>query len=245
MQNDEKMAILKDLGLSDEEIGVYTCLLKLGGTNATTLSKHAGLKRTTVYPILERLISKEIVTSYDRGTKRFYVPTKPDRLGNLFERKLLDLQKIIPILEKMQGTNAESYGVRFLQSKQELKSFYNGILEEYRNKEYYIIGSATSFINLDREFILDFRKKRAAQGTCVKLLLTSDSRSEVGQQDPSLHREYKYLPEKYSFKSTIDIYDDKIIIVGPEIKSLAVVIAIPPMVDVFRSVFEILWETLN
>jgi hypothetical protein len=54
-------------------------------------------------------------------------------------------------------------------------------------------------------------------------------------------RTFKYLPEKYVLKSTIDIYADKIVIIGPEIKALAVVVAIPAMVDVFRSVFEMLW----
>ena len=104
------------------------------------------------------------------------------------------------------------------------------------------LGSVSGFLNIDREFLLDFRKKRAARNTRVKLLLSHDSKGEEGQNDPQLLRTFKYLPEKYRFKSTIDIYDDKIVIIGPEIKALAVVVAIPAMVDIFRSVFEILWE---
>ncbi len=97
---------------------------------------------------------------------------------------------------------------------------------------------------MDPDFILDFRKKRAARNIRTKLLLSNDSKFASGQDDPSLSREFKYLPEKYQFKSTIDIFDDKVLIIGPEVKALAVVIAIPPMVDVFRSVFDVLWESL-
>ena len=62
--------------------------------------------------------------------------------------------------------------------------------------------------------------------------------------DKSLLREVKFLPEKYKFKSTIDIFKDKVLIISPEISSLAVVLEVPAMVDVFKSVFEITWDTL-
>jgi hypothetical protein len=142
----------------------------------------------------------------------------------------------------MQGQELKEYGVRMIKSKRELEAFYNNILDEYRDREYYIIGSVSGFLNIDRDFLVSFRKKRATRNTRVKLLLSHDSRAEEGQNDPKLLRSFKYLPEKYNFKSTIDIYDDKIVIIGPEVKALAVVVAIPAMVDIFRSVFEILWE---
>ena len=160
----------------------------------------------------------------------------------MYEHRLESLTNLVPVLEKLQGTQAKAYGVRFIQTKREFKSFYNEILDDYRDRSYYIIGNANAFINLDPDFILEFRKKRALRNIRTKLLLSHDSKLATGQDDPSLIREFKYLPEKYQFKSTIDIYDDKLLIIGPEVKALAVVIAIPPMVDVFRSIFEVLWE---
>ncbi len=244
MINTDISSVLKEFGLSPQETMVYTKLLEMGGADATSLAQNVGLKRTTVYPILERLISHGVVSSYDQGKKKLFTPIRPNRLPALYENKLQSLINIIPLLEKSQGTQGSEYGVRLIKSERELENLYADILEEYKGREYYIIGSVPSFLNVDREFFLNFRKKRAAAGTKVKLLLSNDSRTEESQKDTSLLREFKYLPEKYVFKSTIDIYDNKIVIVGSEVKALAVVIAIPPMVDVFRSVFEILWETL-
>jgi len=231
--------------LSDPEIGAYTGLLRLGTTGATELAQEIQVKRTTIYPIIENLIEKGVVSSYNRGSKKLFTPLAPTKLVSLYERRLESLTQLVPVLEKLQAKEAKAYGVRFIQTKRELGEFYGEILDEYRDKSYYIIGNANAFINLDPDFILDFRKKRSLRNIRTKLLLSSDSKSAVGQEDPSLLREFKYLPEKYQFKSTIDIYNDKILIIGPEIKALAVVIAIPPMVDVFRSVFEVLWETLG
>ena len=244
MKSTDISSVLKEFGLSEQETTVYTKLLEMGGGDATSLAKNTTIKRTTIYPILERLISHGVVSSYDQGKKKLFTPIRPNKLPGLYENKLQSLLQIIPLLEKSQGTQTDEYGVRLIKSSKELEALYNGILDEYKNKEYYVIGSTTNFLNVDREFLLNFRKKRAAAHTKVKLLLSHDSRDEEGQNDPNLLRDFKYLPEKYIFKSTIDIYDNKIVIVGPEVKALAVVIAVPPMVDVFRSVFEILWENL-
>lgn len=233
---------LSDMGLSEQEVGVYLSLLAIGGGSAIAVTKEAGIKRTTTYAILERLISKGIAQAYEQGSKKVYIPLQPNKLRSLYESRLESILKIIPSLEKMKGAGAKEYGVSFIQSKKELERFYDSILNEFAGGEYYIIGSATSFLDIDRQFLIEFRKRRAARKIRTKLLLSHDSADEEGQDDSSLLREFRYLPEKYKFRSTIDIYENKIVIVGPEINALAAVIAIPPMVDVFRSVFEMLWD---
>ena len=246
---DPHLNILKDFGLSDPEIQAYTTLLKMsGGASATELAKAMEIKRTSVYPILERLASESMVTAYEQeeyGSVTMYHPIQPSKLILLHEQKLKKLVNIIPFLEKLGDPKNQAYGVRLIHTKKEFEAFYTGILDEYKDREYSIIGSASAFINIDPEFILGFRRLRAARNIRTRLLLSYDSRAAQGQNDPSLLREYKYLPKKYSFKSTIDIYEDKIVIVGPEVKALAVVIAIPPMVDIFRSIFDLLWESAS
>lgn len=237
--------ILRQLGLSSQEAGAYLALLKIGSSQATDLAIAMGIKRTTAYPILKRLITEGLVTEFKRGSRGYYSPIRPNKLALLYEKKLQALVNIVPSLEDLEEVLPRDFGVRFIQSKAELKRFYNEILNDYAGREYYIIGSAPAFINLDRDFFLEFRRRRAARNIKTKLLLSGDSKSEEGQKDRSLLRDFKYLPEKFKFKSTIDIYDDKIVIVGYEVNALAVVVAIPEMVDTFRSVFEALWESLN
>ena len=246
MNTNKNLEALKDLGLSYQEGQAYLILLETNGSNATSLATKLSVKRTTIYPILERLIEQNLVTTYEQSTKKIYKPVRPNRVALQFERKLESFMDLIPTLEKLQSKDSkEIYGIKFIQSKKELKKIYAEVLQDNKNSEYYVIGSSTTWMDTDREFFIDFRKKRARNNTRVKLLLSADSKNEVGQDDLSLLREYKYLPEKYKFKSTIDIHKDKIIIVGPEVDALCVVIAIAPMTDVFRSVFEILWETLE
>lgn len=232
---------LKDLGLSDQETNIYVHLLKIGGSSASGIAKSAGIKRTTVYALLKTLVNKGFVTMYYRKSRQLYYAEKPERVKRYFEKKIEAFESFIPALEAMDKSNIQMTGLRFIETLPELKRFYVGILEEYKNREYYAIGSAGAWEGLAPEFFIQYRKDRAKARIHTKILVTHDSRG-ISPEDPKLLRDVKFLPPSCKFKSTIDIYKDKVLIVSPEMSSLAVVIEIPAMTDIFRALFELLWN---
>lgn len=232
---------LTDLGLSEQESETYLTLLKLGGSNASIVAKEIGIKRTTIYAILKSLAVKGFASVYFKKNKRFYYPLRPHKLSGLFEKKLEDLNSMIPLLESIEKKQSQSIGLRFIETREELENFYNEVLVEYKNKEYRVIGNTNVWEGIDTDFFVQYRKQRAKNNIHTRLLLSSDSEN-INPKDKTLLREFKFLPEKYKFKSTIDIFNDRILIVSPELSSLAVVVAIPAMVDVFKSIFEMLWD---
>lgn len=240
---DSKIA-LKELGISEIEAQIYLSLLKLGGSLASTVAKDVGTKRTTVYALLKGLTRKGFIAMYYRKNKQLYYAERPARLAAHFEKKLATFTAMIPALESFDKKQTQTIGLRFIETKEELKRFYAGILHDYKNKEYYIIGSLHGWEDLDPEFFIQYRKDRGAAHIKTKLLLTADSRKD-NPDDQTLRRDVRYLPKQYAFKSTIDIYKDKILIVSPELSSLAVVIAIPAMTDIFKSVFQMLWDNVG
>lgn len=240
----EQIKALLEIGLSEQEALTYLALLKLGGSTATVLSKEVGLKRTTVYPILKSLAEKGCVFVYFRKNKRFYYAQKPEKLVNLLEKKVDFFTSVLPLFESLDKKQAQAIGLRFIETKEELKQFYENILVEHQNKSYRVIGNAYEWEGVDPEFFAYYRKSRGRLGIKTRLLLSADSK-DVNPTDTNLLREYKYLPEKYKFKSTMNIFKDKVLIVSPHITSLAVVIAIPVMVDIFKSMFEIIWESVE
>lgn len=232
---------LLDLGLAEGEATIYLTLLKIGASTASAVARAAGTKRTTVYAILHGLAQKGFVTMYYKKSRQLYYAEKPTRIKHYFEKKLENFESLIPALEAMDKTKIQMTGLRFVETLDELKRFYADILEEYKNNEYYAIGSAGAWEGLNPEFFVQYRKDRAKANIHTKLLL-SNYKPEASPHDPKLLRSVKFLPKKYKFKSTIDIYKDKILIVSPELTSLAVVIQVPAMVDVFKAMFEMLWE---
>lgn len=240
----DNLATLKNLGLNDIEADIYFALLKLGGSQASKIAKDVGIKRTTIYPILKKLAEGGFVTVYFKKNRRYYYAQKPQRVAALFGKKLDSFYAMIPMLEQIEKKETQMTGLRFVETLDELKQFYIGILDEYRDKEYHIIGSAHGWEDLDNEWFQQYRHDRARNNIRTKLLLTAESQM-VSPQDDDLLRDVRFLPEKYSFTSIIDIFEDKILIVSADLSAVAVVIQISAMQDIFRSIFDMLWDKVS
>ncbi|MBI2045456.1 helix-turn-helix domain-containing protein, partial [Candidatus Pacearchaeota archaeon] len=52
---------LKEYGLSENEVKIYLTLIKAGESTVQIIAKNAGLPRTTVYHILDKLLDKSLV----------------------------------------------------------------------------------------------------------------------------------------------------------------------------------------
>lgn len=235
---------LQQLGLSDQETNIYLAALKLGTSKASAIAAEAGMKRTTVYHELKLLAQKGFILVQFSGTERRYRAQPPNKLATYYRNKLQSFEQIIPQLLELERKHAQTVGIRFIETVTELSRFYEDILAEYEKRSYLIIGDAHGWQSVAPEFFNDYRRRRAAAKIKTKLLLTADSKV-INPTDPTLLREVRYLPIGYHCKTTIDIYDDKILIISPELTSLAVVIEIPAMTDIFKMVFGVMWDTVG
>jgi sugar-specific transcriptional regulator TrmB len=235
---------LTQLGLTEREATLYIELLRLGGASATDAAKAVGVKRTTVYPILRAMAKKGFVTQYMRNGKRVYHAQRPRRLASVFEKRLNRFEESIISLEQMDKRAADTFGLRFLETKEELKQFFDSVIVEYAGKKYCAIGDTPAWEAIDPDVLRSFRTQRAKNGIDVRLLLTATSQ-ESSPDDDTLLREVRYLPKQYVFKSSIDIYPDKILIISPELAAAAVVVEVPAMTDVFQAMFDMLWNTME
>lgn len=232
---------LKELGLTDREAELYIELLRREGTSASEIAKAIGIKRTTAYPILRSMAKNGFVTQYIRNGKRVYHAQKPRRLASVFQRRLEHFEKNLSSLEQLNKRAISTFGLRFLETKEELKQFFEEVISEYSGKSYCAIGDTPAWEGIDQTLLRAFRKQRAEASISVRLLLTATSK-ELNPDHESLKREVRFLPKKFRFKSSIDIYPDKVLIVSPELAAAAVVVDIPAMTDIFQAMFDMLWE---
>lgn len=232
---------LIDLGFSEPEARMYIALYKLGGATAAHAAKEAGIQRTAAYATLRLLTARGAVQVYFKKNTRFYQPQKPEKISRMMESKLEAFNALIPSLVSLSREQAQVMGLRFIETREELRSFYEDILLSEADKTYRVIGNTIHWFNIDPEFFTGYRARRAKKKIKTRLLLTADSR-EVDPAQPALLRDVRYLPEGHPFKSTMNIFHDQAIIISPEMSSLAVVIKVPAMIDIFHSLFEIIWE---
>ena len=131
-------------------------------------------------------------------------------------------------------------GVHFLNTTQELKNFYTDGLKKY--KKWKAIASIENWLPVDDVFLQEFRKELDKRKIKTKVIF---KKSGLKYEPAGLkYRRIKVIPDSYKFKSSVDILDDKLLIMSPKMKVKGLVIEIEPMLDIFNDIFDLLWETL-
>lgn len=132
------------------------------------------------------------------------------------------------------------HGVYFLNTQQELKNFYLEGLNKY--KTWKAIASIEDWLPVDKNFLQDFRKKLDEKKIKTRVIFKE---SGLKFEPKGLnYREVKVIPPSYEFQSSIDILEDKLLIMNPDLNVLGLVVEIDSILDIFNDVFDLLWDTL-
>jgi hypothetical protein len=151
-------------------------------------------------------------------------------------KKLMD--QAIQVLIKKAETQAK--GVTFLNTPDQLKDFYLSGLSEYT--EWRALASIDDWLPVDQEFLQDFRRKLDERQIDTRIIMKL---SGLAFEPAGLkHRKVKAVPDSYTFRSSIDILNNKILVMNPHLSVLGLVIEGDALIDVFRDMFDMLWASL-
>jgi hypothetical protein len=144
------------------------------------------------------------------------------------------------IQELIDNASKESKGISILNTTDELESFYLSNVDTYKN--WRAMASIEDWLPVSPDFLQEFRKKLSENGVDTRVIFKeSGLKYEVAELP---HRHVKVVPDSYSFKSSLDILDDKILILNPHQTVLGLVLESKVLVDVFIDMFDMLWTSL-
>lgn len=238
----EILSLLQQLGFSQPLSEAYLALLKRGSAEARQLAADVGWKRTTIYAVLDQLCEQGYAQMTIGKRKRLYVAESPQRIRLMHEKRLNQLNALIPWLESVRTTPIPLQGVRFFETRKELEGWYLQKLDAYRGRSYAIIGNQKDWQELHPAFLERVYRVLKEKRISVRLLLSADSPEPSQNERENKLRTVKYLPKGYEFRTTIDIFDEEILLVAPELRAVGVLIALPAMRDVFDALFCMLWD---
>lgn len=116
---------LENIGLSQKEAMVYMALLAVESSSVMELAKKTEIKRTSIYPILESLEKKGLVSEVEVGKKNEYRAETPERLETYIksEQAKLDeqsklLTEIIPRLKSVAHDQGERPIIKYYDGRE-------------------------------------------------------------------------------------------------------------------------------
>ncbi len=230
--------ILRKIGLAEEEITLYTTLLRLKEAKPTTLSIELGLARSTVYRFLDSLHQKGLVSEFLQNGIKYYSATSPERLPQILEDRIDEIKTIIPELltyavqEKTRKTKVELF-----KGIEGLKTVMNDNLA--LKEDYCILGHADAWFTLADIFTMQWMKKAQALKLKGRILISpSNKKFSIAPNE-----EFRFLPEELITNITIQIYGAKM---AQFIFSEPVYTVLIESKDVARNnlaMFDYLWKT--
>ena len=115
-------SLLKQFGLSEQEIVVFKILLRLGGAKVSDIAKHAGIKRTSCQEVIRSLEEKGFVNYSRIGNKFFYQVEDPDKFRQIISERQFVVDRLTVLLRQQQiESDWEARSLEILEAKKIIK----------------------------------------------------------------------------------------------------------------------------
>ncbi len=241
--------VLLEIGLTKNEIAVYTTLLKMGSIKVGFLLKEVSLHRSRVYEALSRLIEKGLCSSVIKNNVKYFQAADPERLLTYIEEQrdiLIEkekrIQEIIPELKAQVSSLMPHAEAHVFSGKEGFKTVRKDVLKQ--KKTLYLLGAVGKEDTALRYFFPTFDKLRVRSGIKMKVLYDSEVK---GKPIAALDlMESRFLPREFSSPAVINIYADRVVtVLWKSDNPLCFMIINQDIADSYRKWFQLLWKKVE
>jgi sugar-specific transcriptional regulator TrmB len=248
--NENLYTALRELGLTDLEINLYTVSLRLGPSPISTIAESMGISRPNVYKVIQGLERHGLARFSERGkyARNFIVESPTEVVAKLRNKKEKiavldnDLVSELPNLLALYHQGEGDTKIKVFKGREQYVKLVNQILDESGEVMEYF-GSATDYINfLSWETERVWINKRIKKNIFIKvLLLPGETAENFELSDREQLRETRILKDSAPFITSFQLFANKVAIWQPK-APLAILIEDEFIVAMLRSVFYKLWN---
>lgn len=237
-------------GLSEKQAKVYLALLELGKSSVQDIAKRAKVNRATTYVMLDELMQKGLVSTYNQDKKTHYIAESPERLLSILETQRKEIENkereigaIITQLKEKHQKSDEGPVVRFLEGKEGMKIAVKELLLKTKAKKvysFYNVGLIDEYFS--EEELKDMRSVRLQKKVDVDVLAVNAPREMKKSRKGD--RVVKVEIGKYPSECDFALYDDKIRIFSFANRKhpIGIIINDKAMYESMLSLFKLAWR---
>lgn len=242
--------ILKRLGLDEKETATFLKLLELGPQPVSVIAKHMGTPRSSMYVILERLESLQLIEEFNRSEIKYVKCISPQNLVDVLKTKEKEIQHTMTLLEEklpelnaIENKLAVTPSVKFYEGKKAVMLMYENVLKE---DWFYAFLNPKSVKEMMPEYHYKIPETlKARNGKAKELLIDCEDAMEYKEKYSSKSHQIKILPKNVDFSSDTLICKNKIYMVSYGEKQVsAIEISNESLAYTQKIIFEQLWSSI-
>lgn len=243
--------IMNTINLNEKEKRILRALYEINNASINNLAKETLINRTTLYPILDKLLAKGLVSKLSVEGKIIFQPillkdfeqwiTGKEQEFKKESEGLLNWTKTI----KSTKTNSLFFDIKYFEGFDGVKNLYADTWRDNKEKMIYGISDYKSAYKAMEDFFKkEYFPSRVKHKVKIKNIL---SESEEGRKEvkiaKSLLREMKFVKFFKDLNIDVNIYSDKIAIIAFDEKHPSgVLIKNEKIALAFRNIFEYIWK---
>lgn len=240
---------LEQFGLSEKEAKVYLAALELGPSPVQVIASKASVNRPTTYVMIESLMGRGLVSSFQKGKKRFFTAETPESLLAIVREERKQVQEKEKRVESVMG---DLKSLMKFASNPPNVSFYDGF-EGINALREDVIRSKTKEmleivpLDLVRKYFSedvppdDLRSK--IRRSVITRTIYSHSKGRVLSSEKG-RKDLRFLdPKKNPFACEVVIFGNKTVFLTFAGKPTGVLVDSKDVTDTMRMLFEALWQT--
>jgi len=241
---------LEKFGFASKETKVYLATLELGATSVQKIARKAGVNRVTTYVILNSLSKKGLISTFEKGKKRFFAAENPEQLKQILrkqddeiQKRKEDLAKVLPELKAIYNLSDAKTKIRFYEGTEGFKALQQDALRLTPTK-----GEIYSITPLDR-YLESFPKQESVRDRIKKkihayIIYTHSHGPVPDSLNRKENRETRIVPQKkFNFESSIEITPDQVVrIYNFKPTFSGVVIHDKQIANTMKAFFDLAWE---
>lgn len=241
--------ILENIGLTKNEIKIYTALLELGSTKTGQLIKKTELHTSKVYDGLERLANKGLVTHVVIANTKHFKAVNPKRLIDFLEDKKktiteqeIQIKQILPALQLKQQLAGDETEAEIFQGWKGMETIYKMLWDTLKKGDTNYVFGASKGEDEDkvRAFFNRHALRLAKKKIRQKIIFNESARGNIQEsvKRPQL-TQIKHMEN--TTPAEINIWKDNTMVVILTKKPTVVLIKNQKVADSFRKYFEMMW----
>ncbi len=236
---------LEAYGLSKNEASIYLFLLKATESSAFSIARETGIPRTTAYTTLESLKKQGFISQFKKNNVAYFTPESPNRLMSLLKRKEEIVNEIMPHIRSIAFRTIDSPMAKLYTGLEGIKFGLEDVLDTLKaTKDKQLLAtSQPELIKYLPKYFPNWLKARESLGVFTKLILPHSAQDYL---DSNALREVRYLPARFPFTCSVDIYANKIVFFSiSETDPYCVILESQAIAEMFRQFFLFSWEMLG
>lgn len=239
LEQQEIIEVLDQFGLNEKDRLVYFALLESEQGTITPLAKKLNFPLTTVQSILTKLNNQGLLNVSMNKSRHIYAAHDPIVLKKIMERKISELNNIIPLLNKLKIKKDSDTKIK-IYNRSRLTDIFH---EALNSKMVYEIVSAKDLQEILGEKF-HFTKRRTEKGIHLKSLRVE--KHEIKKYNKRIHekelREAKFLPQELTFRSSIMFWDNTVAFFSTKNEGIAWTIESTVISEMMKQMFDLLWS---